>query len=91
MNSEMYGGDDLEEDGFDSEDIEEEKKYFDENVWSNFKRESKDMTKKESCFACYMLGFAAAAKSFEDVIENVEEEVGKMSKEDVLKVLENEL
>ena len=37
-------------------EIEEKKKYFDIEVWPQIKKETKEMSKRESCFFSFLAG-----------------------------------
>ena len=81
----------------DEERIKEMQGYFDKDVWSQMKKEVKEMTKKESCFFAFLAG-SQMMKSINDMqhenlgkeLEEIEEKMKGMSGDEIKKMLEGE-
>ena len=94
MYKEAYGVEapepaELSEEDIKDEEIDELREFFDNELWSKMKKDLKDATKKEACFACFLAGTEVASKWLEEDIKNAEkafegkspEEIGKIIKE----------
>jgi hypothetical protein len=69
------------------DEIAEMKEYFDNQVWPILKKNLKEATKKEACFASFVAGSNMMQFSFEEKMKEFEKEVVKMSKEEIEEIL----
>lgn len=81
----------------DDKEIKELQEYFDKEVWSQMKKEVREMTKKESCFFAFLAG-SQMMKSMNDMqhenlegeLKNMEEKMKGMSGDEIKKMLEKD-
>lgn len=71
----------------DEKEIQERKEYFDREVWPLIKKDLKDMTKKDSCFFCFNAGSMMIQQSIEEEIESSREELGKLSGDELKRIM----
>lgn len=69
------------------EEMSEMKEYFDKEIWPKMKKELKDATKREACFACFVAGTDMMRYAQEEEMRNAKEEFAKMKPEDVEKMI----
>jgi len=79
------------------EGVKEMQEYFDRDVWSQMKKEVKDMTKKESCFFAFLAGSQMMKQAeemqherLEGELKEMEEKMKGMSGDEIKKMLEGE-
>ena len=60
------------------QEIKEMQEYFDKEVWSQMKKEVKDMTKRESCFFAFLAGSQVMQHINEREHENLGKELERM-------------
>jgi len=79
------------------QEIKEMQEYFDKEVWSQMKKEVKEMTKKESCFFAFLAGSQMMSQINEMEHENLgkdleemEEKLKGMSGDEIKKLLDGE-
>jgi len=72
------------------EEISEMKEYFDKEVWPKFKKELKEMTKKEACFTCFVAGSDMMRYAQEEEMKDAKEKISKMSEEEIKDMLSKE-
>ncbi|HLD55076.1 MAG TPA: hypothetical protein VJB35_02325 [Candidatus Nanoarchaeia archaeon] len=78
-------------DGFSEEEISEMKEYFDKEIWPKFKKELKDMTKKEAYFTCFVAGSDLMRYAQEEEMKDSKEKLSKMSEEEIKDMLSSVL
>ena len=71
------------------EDFEGMKEYFDNYIWSRFKKELQDSTKEDACFTCFLAGFEVSSYSFQEQVREAEKEVSNMSQEEIEEILKD--
>ena len=65
------------------EEIGEMKEYFYNQIWPKIKKDLKEMTKKESCFFCFVAGSDMMKYSQEGMMKDEKEKLSKMTKEEI--------
>ncbi len=79
------------EEEINEEELSEMRDYFDNEIWPKFKKELKEMTKKESCFVCFVAGSDMVQYAQEEEMKDAKEKLSKMSEEEVEKMIRGEI
>lgn len=72
------------------EEIEYMKESFDNEIWPKMKSQLKEMSRKESCFTCFMAGYDLSRYSIEEEMKEAKEKLSKMSDEEIRDVIKQD-